>query len=205
MLKTLRKRARAVGPEDNGRRMSLDEFDRAIGREGYLYELNKRVIEVTDVPHPKHLAQVQEVRDQVVVYRLAHPDVIHTVAGSNESKILLAPDQSERHPDLSIYLGPPPEVGDVWSLWIPAIVVEVVSPSSIKRDYEDKPDEYLGFGIDEYWIVDAAKRQMTANVRWRGQWKPKVVKGSQKYTTRHLPGFTLDLKRVFAAAVTSRK
>ncbi len=29
-----------IGPEDHGRRMSLDEFDQAVGAEGYLYELN---------------------------------------------------------------------------------------------------------------------------------------------------------------------
>src|SRR3712207_5882933 len=103
MLKTLRKPTRAIGPEDNGRRMNLDEFDRATGQEGYVYELNKGVIEVTDAPHPTHLAQVQEVRDQLTAYRLAHPNVIHTIAGSNECKILLGPDQSERHPDLSVY------------------------------------------------------------------------------------------------------
>jgi len=49
-------------------------------------------------------------------------------------------------------------------------------------------------------VVDASKQQMTAMVRWRGQWKQKAIKPTQKYTTRHLPGFTLDLKRVLAAA-----
>ena len=198
MLKTLQ-RAIRVGPADQGRPMSLDQFDRATGQEGYLYELNKGVIDVTDVPHPAHFAQVQGIRNQLILYQEAHPDVIHSVAGSNESKILLADEQSERHPDLSVYLTPPPET-DVWSLWIPTIVVEVVSKSSSKRDYQDKPGEYLSFGVDEYWIVDASKQQMTAMVRWRGQWKQKAVKPAQKYTTRHLPGFTLDLKRVLAAA-----
>ena len=200
MLKTLRRPARTVGPEDNGRRMSLDEFDRAVGRDGYVYELNKGVVEVTDVPHPRHGKQVQALRNQLAVYQEANPHVIDFVAGSNESKILLAPDQSERHPDISVYLTPQPETGDVWSVWVPAIVIEIVSPSSARRDYEHKPAEYLGFGVDEYWIIDAAKGQMTANVRWRGEWKPAIVRPSRKYTTRHLPGFALDLKRVFAAA-----
>jgi hypothetical protein len=38
---------------------------------------------------------------------------------------------------------------------------------------------------------------MTALQRWRGQWRPKAVKGDQKYATRLLPGFSLELKRVF--------
>jgi Uma2 family endonuclease len=74
-----------------------------------------------------------------------------------------------------------------------------VSKSSMERDYEIKPAEYLAFGVVEYWIVGSFKQQMTANVRWRGQWKPKIVKPSQKYSPLRLPGFSLDLKRVLAA------
>lgn len=199
MLQARRKRL-SVGPADHGKRMSLDDFDRAIGREGYVYELNKGVIEVSDVPHPKHLAQLQELRNQLIVYQVANPDAVHTIAGSNEAKLLIGPAQSERHPDISVYLTPPPDLTDVWSLWVPAVVVEVVSPSSAKRDYDEKPAEYLGFGVAEYWIVDAARQQMTALVRWRAQWKEHVLKPGKKYSTRYLPGFALDLKRVFAAA-----
>src|ERR1700722_13308756 len=123
MLKAI-SRPITIGPEDNGRRMNLDDFDRAKGRDGHIYELNKGVIEVTDVPHPRHFAQIQETRDQLVSYRLSHPELVHSITGSNDSKILIASDQSERHPDLSVYLSPPPDVPDVWSLWVPEIVIE---------------------------------------------------------------------------------
>jgi Uma2 family endonuclease len=71
--------------------------------------------------------------------------------------------------------------------------------SSTRRDYEEKPAEYLAFGVREYWIIDGQTRRMTANTRWRGQWKPRVLKPSQKCKTPLLPGFSLDLKRVFDA------
>ncbi|MGD0769012.1 MAG: Uma2 family endonuclease [Tepidisphaeraceae bacterium] len=189
-----------IGPEHHGRRMSLDQFDRAATRDDRLYELNKGIIEMVDVPQPRHLRQVLAVRNQLVLYQEANPGAIHSVTSSFDSKVLIASAQSERHPDLSVYLSPPPELDQVWSLWVPAIVVEVVSPSSSRRDYHDKPEEYLEFGIAEYWIIDAQKQQMTAMIRWRGQWKPKILKPSQKYTTRQLPGFTLDLSRVMSAA-----
>ena len=61
------------------------------------------------------------------------------------------------------------------------------------------------WGIDEYWIIDALKKQMTVLQRWRGQWKPQVVKPPKKYTTRFLRGFALDLRRVIAAAAPRSK
>jgi Uma2 family endonuclease len=198
MPTTLRKSI-SIGPEDHGRRMTLERFDRAAARDDRLFELNKGIIEMVDVPHPRHFAQLQSVRNQLVLHQESHPGTIHAVTGSTESKVLIASTQSERHPDLSVYLSAPPDVEDVWSLWVPEIVIEIVSPSSSRRDYHDKPAEYLEFGIDEYWIIDAQKQQMTALIRWRGQWKPKVLKSTQKYTTRQLPGFTLDLNRVMAA------
>jgi len=203
MLKMLTKPRRKqiqVGPQDHGRKMSLADFDHAIAQEGYVYELGKGVIEVSDVPHPSHLALLTRVRNQFIIYQEANPELINEVAGSNDSKILLESDQSERRPDISVYLTPPPESKDIWSTWIPSIVVEVISKSSIERDYEVKPGEYLAFGVDEYWIVDGLKMQMTANTRWRGRWKPRVLKPSQKYTPLCLPGFTLDLKRVFSVS-----
>ena len=80
MLKTLRKpprKAVSVGPEDHGRRMSLDDFDRAVAREGFVYELNKGVIEVSNVPQPKHGQQLRALRNQLGTYDDTHPGVIH--------------------------------------------------------------------------------------------------------------------------------
>jgi Uma2 family endonuclease len=199
MLKTLRKPIR-IGPEDHGRRMSLDHFDRATGQEGHLYELNKGVIDVVDVPQPDHGRQVEALREQFVRYKVAHRGVIDSIGGSGEAKIPLSTDQSERHPDLSVYLSAQPQVKDVWAVWVPEIVIEVVSPRSVKRDYEDKPAEYLEFGVREYWIVDSTKQQMTAMVRRAGRWDTQLVKPPQKYSTYLLPGFTLNLKRVLTAA-----
>jgi len=151
---------------------------------------------MVDVPHPDHFFRLQSIRDQLIGYKQSHAGIIHAITGSMDSKILVASTQSERHPDLSVYLSEPPDSEDVWSIWIPAIVVEVVSPSSSHRDYHEKPEDYLEFGVEEYWIIDAHKQQMTSLQRWRGRWKPRIVKATGKYTTRHLPGFSLDLNRV---------
>lgn len=180
--------------------MPLARFADAIGQEGHLYELNRGVIEASNVPNIAHGQQIQETRDQLTVYRVSNRDRVHYIGGGSDAKVLIEGVESERHPDLSVYLTQPPvQTKDAWSLWVPAIVIEVVSEGSIRRDYEEKPPEYLAFGVGEYWIIDGLTRRMTAHTRWRGRWKPRVLRPTQRYATPLLPVFTLDLKRVFAA------
>ncbi|MDQ3441399.1 MAG: Uma2 family endonuclease [Planctomycetota bacterium] len=194
-----RRRKIVVGPQDDGRRMSLDDFDEAEVIEGYCYELGNGLVEVSNVPSIEHGRQVEELRDQLGAYRRDHPDAINYLSSSNDAKLLIGSHESERHPDLMIYLSPQPEVKDLWSTWVPELAIEVVSKRSARRDYEIKPDEYLALGVSEYWIVDRTKNQLTALTRWRGQWKKRIVKPPKSVATPLLPGFSLDLKRVFAA------
>lgn len=188
-----------IGPEHHGRRMSLKEFDHAKVKEGYLYELSRGVIVVSDVPKTDHLAWWTRVRNPLIVYQEQNPGVIHTIAGGGECKILLTALDSERHPDLAIYKTPPPAGKDVWSLWIPEIVVEVVSLSSAIRDYQLKREEYLDFGVQEYWIVDGPKQRIVVLQRFAGEWRQKTFRPGDKYKTKLLPGFVLDCSAVLKA------
>lgn len=43
----------------------------------------------------------------------------------------------------------------------PILVVEVVSPDSVKRDYRYKRSEYAALEIPEYWIVDPIESKIT--------------------------------------------
>jgi Uma2 family endonuclease len=189
-----------VGPEDHGKRMSLADFEHAEVRPGYVYELSRGVITVSDVPGKKHLAQVNALRRLLAAYDLANPGRIHTIASGSECKLLLSDLQSERHPDLAIYKTAPPDDEELWSTWIPELVIEVVSPGSEARDYEEKPEEYLDFGVLEYWIVDAAKEEVLVLRRSQGKWESEVLKAGAKHQTRLLPGFEFDPAPVFAAA-----
>src|SRR5215831_987701 len=97
------KTAIKVGPQDHGRRMSLADFDHAEVQEGYLYELGRGVIVVSDVPGPRHLAQIIAIRRQLSAHDLAHPGKIYGIVGGHECKLLLPSFESERHPDVAIY------------------------------------------------------------------------------------------------------
>jgi Uma2 family endonuclease len=198
------KTATMIGPGDNGRRMTLDEFEFAEGREGYVYELSRGVVTVVDVPRPSHFAQIDAIRNQFAQYRQAQPERIFGIAGGTDCKILLADLESERHPDLAVYKTAPPGQGDeVWSVWIPELVIEIVSPGSEHRDYEQKPEEYFRFGIKEYWIVDSQRRQMLVLRRQRGKWSEYVVSPGEICTTRLFPGLRFDVAAVFKAAAAA--
>jgi Uma2 family endonuclease len=122
--------------------------------------------------------------------------------GSMECKLLIRDLATERHPDVAIYLSPPPDPNssDFWLKWIPEIVIEIVSPSSRKRDYEEKPDEYLALGVREYWILDALKRQMVVLRRSRDRWIEKTIRPPALHRTRRLPGVEFSCEAVFAGA-----
>ena len=193
--------AEKIGPADHGRRMSLADFEHVETVEGRRYELGRGVIIVSEVPNPPHLAQVNALRFQLTAYALAHPGRIYSIAGGGECKILLSALDSERHPDLAIYRTPPPgDESDVWYIWVPEIVIEVVSPDSEHRDYVDKREEYLAFGVLEYWIINADREEMLVLRRHGGRWAEQPVRPPQTYSTRRLPGLVLDGAAVFQAA-----
>ncbi len=192
-----------IGPADQGRRMSLEEFEHAEAEGGQLFELSRKVVTMVDVPNPGHLAQVLAIRRQVHAYDAANPGRIHTIASGSECKLLISGLESERHPDVAVYKTPPPageNNDEIWSQWVPEIVVDVVSPSSRHRDYQEKPEEYLRLGVSEYWIVDADEGLMKVLRRSRGHWVEYPVRPPAGYRTRLLPGFELSIEAVFQAA-----
>lgn len=196
MIRTVAK----IGPEDSGRRMTLAEFEPAEAAPGYLYELGRGAVVVMDVPGIRHLLQVGEIRNQLQAYRQDHPKEIFVVASSMECKILLSEWESERHPDLAVYKLPPPGGPDNWSLWVPELVIEVTSPGSKRRDYQEKREEYLDFGCKEYWIFDADKEEALFLRRFRGQWSEKTLGPSETYQTKLFPGLQFHCGPVFDAA-----
>jgi Uma2 family endonuclease len=197
--------ATIVGPEDHGRQMTLEEFDHAEVRDGYLYELSRGVITVSGIPKTKHFRQVDAIKQQLYLYKATHAEVIRLIGSGSECKVLAIGFESERHPDVAVYKTDPTAAeSEVWSEWVPEIVIEVISPSSEKRDYEEKPPEYLAFGVAEYWIFDEHAQKVTVMHSSGGVWKTRPLGPADKITTRQLPGFELDIAAVFAAAASAQ-
>jgi Uma2 family endonuclease len=185
---------RRIGPADHGRPMTLDEFGAADFAEGWHYDLARGVVQVTEVPDVAHAQIVDRIGDLFASYERDHPGVIVLTSGGGECRLRLPGRQSDRRPDLAIYLSPPPSPGgDPWRRWIPQIVVEVVGPGSEDRDTIEKREEYLLAGVTEYWILDPARRHMRVLQRAGDVWKERIVSAEGAHRTHLLRGFVVRL------------
>lgn len=84
----------------------------------------------------------------------------------------------------------------------PALVVEVLSPSTRKRDLGVKRQLFDRGGVREYWLVDPKARAVTVYRRMPDNGLPKAdhlgAAGDATLTTPLLPGFALPLAKLFA-------
>jgi Uma2 family endonuclease len=182
--------------------MSLRAFEFAEVEEGYVYELARGYVVVSEVPNYPHAAMFACIRSLLGHYHVGNPDAIHLILDGSSNKLVVSDWESERHPDIAVYLTKPKGKKDrtMWRTWVPELAIEVVSESSRDRDYTQKRDEYWTLGVKEYWIVDAKLKQVLVLRRGRSQWAEKSLGPTDICETKLLPGFKLPVKAVFDAA-----
>ena len=83
----------------------------------------------------------------------------------------------------------------------PDIALEVLSPSTSVKDQREKLTLYERSGVREYWVVDPANETLSVYSLGRGSGggfgKPAVYGPGDRFESRVLEGFSLDLSRVF--------
>jgi hypothetical protein len=98
-------------------------------------------------------------------------------------------------PDLQVILADQVEIlTDANVRGAPAIVVEIASPSTKRRDAGIKRDLYKRAGVREYWTVDPNERRVTVRPQ---AGEMRVLDGDAVLTTPLLPGFSLALPELF--------
>jgi len=169
--------------------------------DGYTAELARGYVVVSEVANYVHFMQIMAIKRVLGPYDAANPKLIHAIASTMECKLLVSGMESERHPDIAVYLTAPKGRKDrtLWRTWIPELVMEVVSVCLSDRDYTEKRDEYWTLGVKEYWIVDAKLKQVLVLRRGRSQWTEKTLGSTDVCETKLLPGFKLSCKDVFDA------
>jgi Uma2 family endonuclease len=93
----------------------------------------------------------------------------------------------------------------------PDLVVEILSPGSIRKDTRDLPPRYFTAGVREFWLVDALRTPFRFQVFGRGPtrfmarrrdqlgFQPSAVLGvkvlmEQRTTARGFPGYRLTFR-----------
>jgi Uma2 family endonuclease len=188
--------ATRIGPADNGRAMTLDEFLEAEEEPGYRYELARGVLEVTEVPNDPHGQIVYNIYHALTHYADAHPGAIRRYGGAAEFRLWIAGMISGRNPDVAVVLKGAPK--NPRGRRVPALAVEVVSKGSKSRDYVIKREEYLAYGLFEYWIVDPEARKVTVLLRDGSAWVERVVEGDQVIPSLVLPGLATKVPDLWA-------
>jgi Uma2 family endonuclease len=137
------------------------------------------------------------VRHQEVLIRLAR--FLLDFADRNQGRAILSPmdvrlaDHSIVQPDL-IYVTP--ERSSVLRTRIhgaPDLVVEILSPSSARRDLGEKLRLYAESGIGEYWVVDPEAKTFEFLVNDEGAFRVSLPE-SEIYRSVAVPGLELDLE-----------
>jgi Uma2 family endonuclease len=73
----------------------------------------------------------------------------------------------------------------------PDLIVEIVSPDSVERDWREKYLEYQAAGVGEYWVVDLEYQRM-AVYRLSEERRYQAVSAEEGvYRSQVLPGFWL--------------
>ena len=186
-------------PADQGREMSLEEFEHASGQEGYRYELIDGRVEVSPEPEIPHDTLIVWIADHLCEYRRDHRDVVGRI--SQHARVHLPERRPATcpEPDLTVYRIPflNTVCTQSWRSISPFLVVETISPDNAKKDLERNVELYLEVPtIREYWIVDGrpvADKPKLIVYRRRGQnWQKQiVVPFGETYETKMLPGFKL--------------
>ena len=163
------------------------------------HELIDGVHFVTPTPVTRHQLLVGRLSFEIELYLRAHPGV-GQLFGVPLDVVLSAHDVVE--PDLILIASDQMEILTPKNVQgAPALVIEVLSPSTRRRDLGIKRELFARGGVREYWIVDGRLNRI--DVHRRGADGALTVahqleaSADAVLTTPILPGFELSLNRLF--------
>jgi Uma2 family endonuclease len=183
-----------LGPEDDGRPVSADEFASAVYAEPWRYErVDGRLVVMSPQGHD-HAFVLGEWRDRLGIYRQQRRDVVYAVF--TDAWLHVSPG-SDRIGDIGVYLvkKPPARRSPDQP---PDLMFEFVSGQTVdrRRDYVEKRKEYYLAGIQEYVIVDRFQKKVTVCTYGPEEYEECVLTVADTYTSPLLPGLEIPLAEV---------
>jgi Uma2 family endonuclease len=123
--------------------------------DGNKYELIRGELFVTPAPAVGHETVLSRLVEVLLPYVKAH-----RLGSVYSSKPVIRREGSETQPDLVV--GPRLDPRASWDdIPLPILVVEVASPTTRRRDRDQKRSFYMELGIPEYWMIDPESRSLT--------------------------------------------
>ncbi|MGH7789497.1 MAG: Uma2 family endonuclease [Candidatus Binatia bacterium] len=92
--------------------------------------------------------------------------------------------------------GPRPTRGRFITL-VPTLIVEILSPSTSRRDRTQKKAIYERNGVAEYWLVDPAKESVTVFALQRGRYTRARPLAAGSIPSRALPRMRIRIEQIF--------
>ena len=94
--------------------------------------------------------------------------------------------------------GPQPRRGQFLKI-VPTLTVEIISPATARRDRIEKKRIYEANGVDEYWLVDPHRREITVFHLAGGKYDDgNRFEARQKLRSEVLVGFEVLTRSLFA-------
>ena len=188
-----------LGPDDHGRPMTLEEYEKGDYEEGFLYELFDGKLYVSPVPNaPQGLVELW-LTMTLQQYWLRHPEVLSLVYNKTRVFVPDRPGVTSLEPDIAAYKDFPNAVSWAeirWEELNPVLVVEILSADDPHKDLVRNVELYFQVpSIKEYWIFDNHTTPDQPTMRWHRRhgkrWIIRNLDFGDTYTTRLLPGFEL--------------
>ena len=173
------------------RQMEFDEDD------PYFYELINGILVRKSAPQPKH----QRISRKLL--RLMDEFIQKNALG----EVFYAPidvfldEENVPQPDLVYVSKDKASIVDESEgiLGVPDLVVEIISPSSIRMDRVDKKSLYEGFGVPEYWLIDPKNTAIEVFSLDKGRYKSTdfANESHEKVKSLVLKDFEVSLSDIF--------
>ena len=179
----------------HGLRMTAEEYFQ-LGETHQRYELIDGVVCMSPSPTRIHQAVLMEIAHQITAYLktqsvgLVYPE-IDVLLGKGPGGRDLA-----YRPDIAFITNEHAKRSGHYIEGPPALIVEIVSPSSRNLDTRTKKDDYERNGVAEYWIIDPQANEFLFYRLENGKYVQQPT--DDLCTSCAIEGFRLDLAAVRA-------
>ena len=184
------------------RNIDIDAFEKMDFPKGdnHIYELVKGNLYQIRTPPGRHQYAQSE-----LFYKM-----MHHVSENNLGTVFATPtavlltEYSAPQPDLVFLSQEKMDLFDpYWGIkGAPDIMVEIVSPTSYKRDHLLKKELYAEHGIPEYWIVDPSYHAVEVFVLKEGRYERHAFGIDGETVGSHiLQGFELEVSSIFIDSI----